>query len=149
VADFATTKATYDEMRSAGHLGLIADTDLRSDLATYYNTLSPALSEYPAYREHVRGEIPIDVQRHIWTECYTNRVPGGVGQELRACASPIAEERAAEIVRRIGSDEALMSELRYWMSTLQVATLIARRRSDEAVQFRARIDTALGRSDER
>ena len=73
VAEFWTNSTTYDELRSAGELNLIANLKLRNALARYYtNTGNPVLTERPAYREHVRGVIPIDVQLYIWTKCYAS-----------------------------------------------------------------------------
>ena len=125
VAEFWTNSTTYDELRSAGELNLITNLKLRNALARYYtNAGNPALTERPAYREHVRGEIPIDVQLYIWTKCYGSNALGD--QFLRNCPSPISEGAAAEIVNRIGGNRPLMSELRYWMSTMQVASQIGR-----------------------
>lgn len=146
VAEFWTRSTTYDELKSAGELNLIANLDLRNGLARYYtDSGNPALTERPAYREHVRGVIPIDVQLYIWTNCYVSNERGE--QDLRDCASPVSEARAAEIVNAIQGDRALMSELRYWMSTMQVASMIGRDRTTLARQVLASVDAEL--SDER
>jgi hypothetical protein len=143
VAEFWTNSTTYDELRSAGELHLISNLKLRNALARYYtNAGNPALTERPAYREHVRGVIPIDVQLFIWTKCYTSNAMGD--QFFKDCASPISEVRAAEIVNRIGRDEALMSELRYWMSTMQVASQIGRDSMTLARQNLASVGAELG-----
>ncbi len=143
VGEFWTQSTTYDELKGAGELNLIGDLDLRNSLAQYYTEAgNPALTERPAYRENVRGVIPIDVQLYIWTKCYASNESGE--QELRDCASPITEERAAEIVNEIRGDRALMSELRYWMSTMHVASLIGRDRASLARQVLASVDAELG-----
>ncbi len=143
VAEFFTTDTTYEELKSAGELGLIADLDLRNSLARYYtNAGNPAMTELPAYRMHVRGAIPIDVQLYIWTNCYGSNANGE--QEFRDCAAPIDETRAAQVVNAIRRDEALMSELRYWVSTLQVASQIGRDRTALATQVLAAVDAELG-----
>jgi len=142
VAEFWTRSTTYDELKSAGELNLIANLDLRNALARYYTEAgNPALTERPAYREHVRGVIPIDVQLYIWTKCYASNARGE--QNLRECASPVSEARAADIVNAIRSDRALMSELRYWMSTMQVASMIGRDRTTFARQVLASVDAEL------
>ena len=142
VAEFWTNSTTYDELRSAGELNLIANLKLRNALARYYtNTGNPALTERPAYREHVRGVIPIDVQLYIWTKCYASNALGD--QFLRNCASPVTEARASEIVNAIGRDQKLMSELRYWMSTMQVASQIGRDSMTLARQSLASVDAEL------
>lgn len=146
VAEFWTRSTTYDELRSAGELNLIANLDLRNALARYYTESgNPALTERPAYREHVRGVIPIDVQTYIWTRCYASNARGE--QNLRDCASPISETAAAEIVNRIRRDEALMAELRYWMSTMRVASMIGRDRTSFARQVLASVDAEVSHRD--
>ncbi len=135
VAEFWTTQTTYDELKSAGELGLIADLKLRERLAKYYtNAGNPALTERPKYREHVRGTIPLDVQLYIWGSCYSSDATGE--QEFLDCKSPIDEARAAGIVEAISGDAALMAELRYWMSTMHVASLIGRDRIASATNLR-------------
>ena len=143
VGEFWTRSTTYDELKGAGELNLIANLDLRNALANYYTEAgNPALTERPAYREHVRGVIPIDVQLYIWTKCYASNERGE--QELRDCASPVSEARAADIVNAIRGDRPLMSELRYWMSTMHVASLIGRARASLAKQALVSVDSELG-----
>src|SRR5687768_7558438 len=73
VGEFWTRSTTYEELKSAGELNLIANLGLRNALARYYTEAgNPALTERPAYREHVRGVIPIDIQLYIWTRCYAS-----------------------------------------------------------------------------
>lgn len=142
VAEFFTTDITYEELKSAGELGLIDDLDLRKSLALYYtNSGNPALSERPAYRMHVRGIIPLDLQEYIWSNCYRSDDRGV--QQLIDCPSPTDEARARQIVDRIAGDEALMAELRYWLSTLRVARLIGADRIGLARKMKAKIDANL------
>jgi len=142
VGEFWTRSTTYDELKAAGELNLIANLDLRNALANYYTESgNPALTERPAYREHVRGVIPIDIQLYIWTKCYASNEQGE--QDLRDCASPVSEARAADIVNTIRGDRPLMSELRYWMSTMHVASLIGRDRTSRARQVLASVNLEL------
>lgn len=144
VAEFFTTDTTYEELKSAGELGLIADLDLRNSLAGYYtNAANPAMTERPAYRMHVRGLIPVDVQLYIWANCYASNPEGE--QEFRECAAPISEMRAAQVVNAISRDASLMSELRYWVSTLHVASLIGRDRTARANLVLSEVAVELGR----
>jgi len=143
VAEFSTVDATYRELTSAGELDLIADLELRRSLALYYATAAnPILTERPAYREHVRGIIPIAVQDHIWANCYQSSARGV--QDMRECGSPISDAEAARLVARISRDEALMSELRYWVSTMRVAAVIGTNRTDYANELRATVASELG-----
>jgi hypothetical protein len=143
VAEFNTTRTTYDELKSGGELGLISNLELRNGLAQYYsNAGNPALTERPAYRMHVRGVIPLEVQNYIWASCYRSDPSGH--QQLLECESPIDAGRAAEIVDTIRKDAALMAELRYWMSTMNVASRLGRDHTANAVQLRSLVEADLG-----
>ena len=143
VAEFYTTETTYDELKSAGALGLIADPGLRNDLALYYSLgVNPAMAERPPYRQHVRGAIPLGVQNYIWKSCYTSDIKAR--QTMRDCAAPIDEAAAARVVAALSADAGLMAELRYWMSTMQVAAQVGADRLGQAAALRAAVDKALG-----
>ncbi len=144
VAEFTLTQATYDELKSAGELGLISDLEFRGRLTNYYNFgAARTVVERPAYREHVRGAIAIDVQNYIWENCYSADRLGG--QKMFSCTSPIDETRAKEIVDALASDKALMNELRYWMSTMRVSLLIGRDRAKNATGLIALAESAQNR----
>jgi len=140
---FNLTTATYDELRGAGEQGLLGDPDLRDQLASYYtNSNYSALSESPEYREHVRGVIPLDIQAHIWKNCWAGDATGR--QRLLACSSPVDEVRAAAVVDAIRGDATLMKELRYWMSTMAAAEAIGRLLVDQATGLRNAVDAKIG-----
>ena len=144
IAELALSQATYEELKSAGELGLIPNLDLRNSLREYYIfTASATVSERPPYREHVRGVIPIRIQKYIWNNCYQSN--GADLQEMFACASPIDNARATEIVDKISKDDALMAELRYWMSNMQVAALIGEGKLVTATALRQSVDEELAR----
>ena len=143
VAELFLSQSTFDELKSAGELRLIADLDLRSNLAQYY--LFPASATVnlrPPYREHVRSVIPITIQSYIWESCYTSE--GVSFQKMLPCPSPVDEETAARIVKAIRTNVTLMDELRYWMSSQQVAKLIGRGMLKFALQLRRDIGIQLG-----
>jgi hypothetical protein len=124
VAELLVVHTTYDELKSAGELGLIYDLPFRSRLAFYYtNADNVAFTERPDYRKHVRGIIPVDIQDYIWDHCFEEDPAGG--QTLLDCPPPIDPARTAQLVERISRDEALMEELRYWVSAVRVAAIIA------------------------
>lgn len=134
VAEFWSTDTTYDELKSAGELRLIANVDLREQLARYYTSAgNPALTERPAYRMHVRGVIPLDMQSHIWKHCYTSNAHGE--QDFLDCAADFDPARVAAVVDAIRADPALMAELRYWMSTMHVASIISGDRTEFSEQL--------------
>lgn len=142
VAELIPYQSTYDEILSAGELGLISSIELRKTLAMYYSfPAEPTVNDRPPYRQHVRGHIPIDIQIYIWNSCFTTSNVNE--QELFPCTSPIDEARAAQIVDRISGDEVLMSELRYWMSTLHVVGLISSARLENALAIRATIEDEI------
>ena len=145
VAELIPSQATYDELKSAGELGLITNHEIRNALTNYYLfTAAPSVTERPPYREHVRGIIPLNVQQYIWNSCY---VSDGTGdQDMRACPSPISGARATEIADAISSDTALMRELRYWMSSMHVAGIIGQSRLDIATALRVMINEEISKS---
>lgn len=121
---FYSTDTTYEELKSAGELGLIDDVTLRDQLASYYRgSDNSILSERTRYREHVRGTIPTDVQSYIWDNCFGWNADAE--QMVRDCDPPISEDRAREIVDRIIADEQLIEDLRYSMSTLEIGSKAA------------------------
>jgi hypothetical protein len=122
--EFITTKTTYDEITGAGELGLIQNIKIRSKIANYYtNSGNLALSERPIYREHIRGVFPIDIQYYIWESCYESN--NFSEQVLINCTSPISPQQTKDLLKKITSNETLIQELRFWVSTLKVALVIA------------------------
>ena len=142
VGEFFTNSGTFDELRSAGELSLVRDVGLRNALSGYYLEASnPSLTERPAYREHVRGRIPIDMQTYIWERCYESTVDAG--QYLIDCPSPVSDDEAAAIALAIATDEELMGELRYWTSGMLVVRMIGQNRIDRAKNALALVEEAM------
>lgn len=142
VAEFYTTRTTYDELKSGGELGLIQDLSLRNALAHYYtNADNPAMTERPAYREQVRGIIPLQLQRYIWEHCYASDELGK--QVLLECDAPTDAGDLAEIVAAISSNKSLMQQLRYWMSTMHVVSIIGRDRTSSAKAIRDAVGSKI------
>ncbi|MGD2127908.1 MAG: hypothetical protein PVJ17_01315 [Lysobacterales bacterium] len=141
MALFYTTRSTYDELKSGGELGLIRDLELRKQLAVYYtNADNPVLNERPAYREHLRGLLPLRIQNPIWEECYRSN---GDSQTLLDCDPAVDPEEAARLVATISGNSQLMSELRYWMSTMRVARLIGSDRLEFARKLRQMVNSRV------
>ena len=140
LAEFYTSRSTYDELKSGGALGLIDNLELRDQLARYYTEANnPVLTERPAYREHIRGLLPLHVQVYIWAHCYAS---DAFSQRLLDCEAPISQEEAAALVAAISNNDQLMSELRYWMSTMHVARIIGSDRAILAQKLRQAVDEA-------
>jgi len=63
----------------------------------------------------------VRIQKYIWLNCYGT---DGALQILKACPSPITQTDAEAIVDRLKINQTLQGELRYWISSLEVAGLI-------------------------
>ena len=138
LAEFYTSRSTYDELKSGGALGLIDNLEVRDQLARYYTEAdNPVLTERPAYREHIRGLIPIRVQIYIWEQCYSSE---DYDQTLLECEAPINPEETAALLVTIGKNQQLISELRYWVSTMRVAQIIGNERIKTAQRLRNAVD---------
>jgi hypothetical protein len=118
---YSSNNATYDELKSAGELGLIKNQDLRAALAQYYVTGSGVQTPYiirlvPEYRETIRGLTPSVVTKHIWAVCHEE---GGFDyQRLIECDSPVSEDEARSILDAYLADPEVLTQLRFWISTL-------------------------------
>ena len=143
LADLYTSESTYEELKSAGELGLIADIALRDSLAAYYTvgTRDPVFTERPEYRRRVRGIIPLDVQKYIWASCWT--VGNNLWQTLKDCPAPIPEDTSASVVDSLRRDSSLTADLRYWMSIMEVATKNAEAKVANARKLRESVTAEL------
>ena len=115
---WSTTDATYQEMRSAGELGLIRDEKLRDTLGQYYLESGPAVDYLfklqPEYRRIVRGLTPSVAADHVWAKCW--RQPNVGEQYLLDCDSPISEAQAQAILDGYMKDPNLLPALRFWVA---------------------------------
>lgn len=143
ISEFYTKLSTYNELTSSGDLRLINNIKLRDSITVYYtNAGNPAMTERPKYREGIRGVVPVNIQLYIWENCWTANA--STNQVLLACKSPIEDAIALKVITSIKENNELISELRYWISTLRVATLIARDRTLEANNLKKTIEVELG-----
>lgn len=143
VAEFVNSQATFDELKSAGELGLITDRDLRIRLINYYNFEGAVtLVERPAYRMHVRGIVPLEIQSYIWSNCYATDPDGS--QRMLECEPPETDADIRSIVDGLAGNAALMEELQYWMSTMEVSQLIVEDRKAEASELLGIMRSASG-----
>ncbi|MEQ9315074.1 MAG: hypothetical protein RLN72_04425 [Henriciella sp.] len=136
-----TIATTYNELTSTGDVRLIDNLGLRRDLADYYSEpdVSRVIAEMPAYRESVRGIIPIDIQNYIWDNCHETTL---TGQRTLPCDRP-AGEALDETIDSLVADPALMRQLRYWVSSRRAAENIIANRMSQATELSDRIDTIL------
>jgi hypothetical protein len=146
ILPFELSNTTYNEMRSGGDLGLIADEDLRKQLADYYrlsdNGISANLLHHdPVYRLQVRGLTPWLVQQYIWSHCFseTSEV---ITQTLIDCPSPISDQQAAAILAGYRQPPTLLENLRSWMAILQVSHYALASARENASLLTAEIEAA-------
>jgi len=136
---FYLDDTTYQELKSAGDLGLFHDGELRSALAAYYVTgalpSSPHLMRYdPEYRTLVRGYTPTEVADYIWSSCVLR-----MGRQDESfdpdCAPPISDAQAQEILDGYLAAPGLLPALRFWITNQKVATgvLVGVRRDSSAL----------------
>ncbi len=112
---------TYEELKSAGELSLIRSIDLRNDLVFYYgggiDRYNQTIGINPPYRKMVRGLIPTQTQNYLWEHCH---ITDGDTQILTGCDSALSEEKAKEVIEFLVKQPELMSELRFYMSSIKV-----------------------------
>jgi hypothetical protein len=68
----STQRATYQEILSAGAMGLVGDESLRRRIMTYYAGLDMTdrtTATVPPYRDRVRSIMPYEIQQAILVEC--------------------------------------------------------------------------------
>lgn len=68
----STQRATYQEILSAGAMGLLGDESIRRRIMTYYSGLDMTdrtTATLPPYRDRVRSIMPYEIQRAILAQC--------------------------------------------------------------------------------
>jgi hypothetical protein len=68
----STQRATYQEILSAGAMGLVGDESIRRRIMTYYATLDMTdriTATVPPYRDRVRSIMPYEIQQAILIDC--------------------------------------------------------------------------------
>ena len=144
---FVPADTTYQELRSAGELGLFADADLRRALADYYVGGAGYAANFlfrsePEYRKIVRGLTPSVASAHIWTHCH--RTPGTDEQELIDCSSPMSETDARRVLDGYLGDPRVLPELRFWIVNLEVMTTLIDHHRGAARALAARLHAETG-----
>ncbi len=122
---YVPADTTYQELRSAGELGLFADPDLRTALAEYYVNGAGYAANFlfrlePEYRKLVRGHTPTIASAQVWAHCHQTPAPDQ--QRLIDCDSPMSEAQAQAVLDGYLADPSLLPELRFWITNLEVMT---------------------------
>ena len=103
-------------------------------LAGYYVTGNGAqfnflMAVVPEYRRIVRGLTPSVASAQVWAKCHS--APAFDQQYLHDCDSPMSETAAQAVLDAYMAEPALLPELRFWMTDLQVSmTLVALSQAD-------------------
>jgi hypothetical protein len=143
VNPFNTNATAFDELNNSGNLSLIRDSALRTEISAYYQRLrrrEETLYDFkPDYRGTVRGAIPLAVQTHVWSTCYTPDM-GSAG--FADCSSPVDPETVANILEAIESDPTVRRQLRFWITNLEIASDIATRDREFAERTRQSVRQA-------
>ena len=139
---------TFNEMRDGGDLALIADENLRKQLADFYRLTGTGMRAHilrhdPAYRIQVRGLTPTPVQEYIWKRCF--RQLEGTNQQLIDCPPPISEDEAGKILATYRAAPSLLENLRYWNSTLAVSAIVVEGARQQATGIAADVEKARAR----
>ncbi|HET7924837.1 MAG TPA: hypothetical protein VFL30_08050 [Rhodanobacteraceae bacterium] len=138
---YTATDTTFEEMRSSGDLGLIADEGLRTELAEFYRQssdkgLGRIFQHDPPYRTQIRAVTPWATQRYIWEHCFGEA--SYYEQTLVDCPSPMSEQDAAALLGTYRQTPALLDNLRAWMSLLRVSSIVLGNTRGTADQMIAR-----------
>ena len=148
---FELKDATYTEMRDGGGLALIEQEGLRKQLAVYYQLAGTGITadilhHNPVYRVQIRGLTPWHVQQYIWSKCFRQSNGGNAAnQELIDCSAPISEDEAAAILVTFRRSDTLLQNLRSWMSTLSVSTIVLSTTQIDTANLAAEVQAAQAR----
>jgi hypothetical protein len=145
VDPYASIDTTYLELKSAGELRLIKNTELLILFADYYtdaNSLqaSHLLQFVPVYREGIRGIVPWRIQKYIWANCHAM---DKVSQFLVDCDLPLSDDEGLELLTQIGDDPELIQGLRFWMANLLVAQSVLAQTEERAALLLGLVDEAI------
>ena len=119
-----TATSTYQELLSAGKIGIIADDSLRSGIITYYNydwVNSAIFVDVIPYRENIRNLIPNSIQSSIREECgdiYTKVRKSLQVQLPDNCELTFDEALTRQTVTEILANESITKDLRFKIATL-------------------------------
>ena len=148
---FELQDTTYTEMRDGGGLVLIEQEGLRKRLADYYRLSGTGITANilrldPVYRVQIRGLTPWRVQQYIWSHCFRQGRTGlAADQHLIDCSAPISEDDAAAILVTYRRSGTLLQNLRSWMSTLSVSTMVLSATRNDTTHLAAEVEAARAR----
>lgn len=144
---YVPADTTYQELRSAGELGLFTDQKLRTTLAQFYVNGTGYAANFlfrsePEYRMRVRGLTPTIASAQVWAHC--QKTPGGDEQVLMDCDSPMSETAAQAVLDGYLADPQLLPELRFWITNLEVMTRLIEQHQSAARNLSERLHKDYG-----
>ena len=95
------------------------------------------LSALPEYRKIVRGLTPSVASAQVWAHCH--KAPAFDEQYLYDCDSPMSEAQAQTVLDAYLADPQLLSELRYWITNLEVSITLIELNQKAARQLAAKL----------
>ena len=127
-----TRRATYDEMRSTGSLGLVQSKTLRDAADLVYadglNALVVNQQSGSRYRETFRMRVPMDVQSAFGEHCGDRFVPPGDSRQIVGsldydCTIGLKQEAIDRAAQALRNDDSIIPLLRLRLA--DVKTVIA------------------------
>jgi hypothetical protein len=117
--DVAVSRTTYDEMRREG---LPRSKTVFMAAEAFYaqnDSIAFVLNERPAYRNLVRGLIPVEAQRVLWLECHA--VQSGAESLRNDCPQALNDDSARAVAASIRENPDVASTLTQWASLASIA----------------------------
>lgn len=144
---YVPSDTTYQELRSAGELGLFTDASLRTTLADFYVGGAGYAANFlfraePEYRKLVRGLTPTVASAQIWAHCHSTTGPDD--QHLKDCDSPMSEVEAQAVLDGYLAEPRLLPELRFWITNLEVMTNLIEKHQTAARALSERLHKEFG-----
>ena len=148
ILPYSPVDTTYQEMRSAGQLGLVRDPALRAALTEYFVSGPLTRADYilrlnPEYRPHVRGLTPYRISRYIFTDCFKMSDIRTVA--TLPCESPVDEATATAVLASYRAAPGLVVELAFWVDSAHQMVAILQQLRTACVDLKRRIDAERAR----
>jgi len=127
-----------EKYQETNRLGIPSDETLRLVVQDFYSFIlgwGTVNATPPAYRERVRGYIPVDAIKVLWTDCH--EIDGMVEEFLTfGCEAALSEMELTRALSEMQSDPGLIRALRFWIGQNEFAKLnypILAKRSNASV----------------
>lgn len=114
-----------DKYQETNRRGIPSHEPLRLVVQDFYFLISgwdTVNATPPAYRERVRGYIPVDAIKELWTDCH--EIVGMVEELLTfGCEAALSEMELTRALSEMQSDTELIRALRFWIGQNEFAKL--------------------------